>query len=71
MCGACVFHLYVCMYTQYPQNPDEGVRFHGTRVSDDYETPCVWWELSQSPLKEQPVLLTAEPSLLPHFQVNF
>ena len=28
-----------------------------------YEPPCGCWELNSGPLKEQPVLLTSEPSL--------
>ena len=37
----------------------------GTRVKDSCEPPCGCWELNLCPLEEQPVLLTAEPSLPP------
>ena len=37
-----------------------------TRVTGYYEPPRVCWELHQGPLREQPVLLTAELSLWPH-----
>ena len=32
---------------------------------DGYESPRGYWELNSGPLEEQPVLLTAEPSLQP------
>jgi hypothetical protein len=32
------------------------------------EPPCGCWELNSGPSEEQPVLLTAEPSLQPFFQ---
>jgi hypothetical protein len=35
----------------------------GTGVTDSCELPCGSWELNQGGLKEQPVLLTTEPSL--------
>ena len=34
-----------------------------TGVSDSCEPPCGCWELHMGPLEEQPVLLSAEPSL--------
>lgn len=30
-----------------------------------YELPCGFWKLNLGPLEEQPVLLTAKPSLRP------
>jgi hypothetical protein len=51
---AMVFCLHVCLY--------EGIGSHVTGVKDKYE--C--WELNLGPLEEQPVLLTAEPSLQPY-----
>jgi hypothetical protein len=39
---------------------------HGTTVIDSSELPC--WELNSGPLDEQPVLLTAEPSLQSQYQ---
>jgi hypothetical protein len=38
--------------------PEEG-------LTDGCESPCGCWELNSGPLKEQSVLLTAEPSLQP------
>jgi hypothetical protein len=35
-------------------------------ITDGCEVPCGCWELSSGPLKEQSVLLTAEPSLQHH-----
>jgi hypothetical protein len=34
-------------------------------ITDGCEPPCGCWELNSGPLKEQPVLLTTEPSLQP------
>ncbi|KAM7331959.1 hypothetical protein ACRRTK_008667 [Alexandromys fortis] len=34
-------------------------------IVDGHEPPCGCWELNSGPLEEQPVLLTAEPSLQP------
>ena len=45
--------------------PCEGVGSTGTGVTDSCELLCGCWELNPAPLKEQPVLLTAEPSLQP------
>ena len=41
----------------------EDIRSPGNRVRDDCELSCGCWELNSGPLEEQPVLLTAEPSL--------
>ena len=35
----------------------------GTGATDSCELPCGCWELNLGPPREQPVLLTAEPSL--------
>jgi hypothetical protein len=34
-------------------------------IADGCEPPCSCWKLNSGPLEEQPVLLTAEPSLQP------
>jgi hypothetical protein len=39
-------------------------------VTDGCEPPCGCWDLNLGPLEEQLVLLTAEPSLKPHFMTN-
>jgi hypothetical protein len=42
-----------------------GVRSAGTGITDSCDLLCGCWELNPGPLEEQPVLLTAEPSLQP------
>jgi hypothetical protein len=59
--------MYVCMYLFYvyecmslsSDTPEEGIG----SVTDGCEPPYSCWELNSGPLEEQPVLLTAEPSL--------
>ena len=46
-----------CMPTRQRRAPDFS--------TDGCEPPCGCWELNSGPLEEQPVLLTAEPSLQP------
>jgi hypothetical protein len=36
-------------------------------ITDGCEPPCGCWELNSEPIEEQSVLLTAEPSLQPHW----
>jgi hypothetical protein len=38
-------------------------------ITDGCESPCGCWELNSGPLEEQSVLLIAEPSLQPPFQI--
>jgi hypothetical protein len=38
-------------------------------IIDGCKPPCGCWELNSGPLEEQPVLLTAEPSLQPDYKV--
>lgn len=48
--------------------PEEINGFPGTVVIDDCEPPCVCWSSNTSPLGEQPIILTIEPSFqLPYF----
>jgi hypothetical protein len=57
-----VFHLHICLC--------ESVRSSGTGVTESFELyGC--WELNLGTLKEQPVLLTAEPSFQPQRPFNF
>jgi hypothetical protein len=51
------------MHAWYLQRPP------GTRVTNGYDLLCECEELSPGPLEEQPVFLTAEPSLQ-HFFNN-
>ena len=48
---------------QCPQRPEKATEFPGTGVTDGCEPTCGCWELNLGPLKEQPVLLSADPSL--------
>lgn len=41
----------------------ESTGFCGTGITDGRELPCECWEWNPGPLKEQPELCTAEPSL--------
>jgi hypothetical protein len=43
--------------------PAEGIGYPGTRIKDDYEPSCGFWESNPGPLKEQLVLLTTKSSL--------
>ena len=43
-----------------------GVRSPGAGVTASCELPCGYGELNLGSLEEQPVFLTAEPSLQPH-----
>jgi hypothetical protein len=52
--------MYVC--ESYPSLVPKEAR-RGTGVTDNCGPPCRSWELNQGPLEEQPVLLSAEPSL--------
>ena len=45
----------------------KGIRSPGTGVTDTCVLLCGYWELNPGPLEDQPVLLTAEPSLQPLF----
>ena len=50
---ACVC-LCTCVCLEYP----------GTGITDSYELSCGCWEMNLGLLKQQPVLLITEPSLL-------
>lgn len=41
-----VYHMHVWWYI----NPEEGIRFLGTRITDGFELPCGHWELKPGPL---------------------
>ena len=62
ICISCA--LLLCLHTCLC----EGVRSPGTGVTDRCEVPCGCWELNPGSLQEQPVLLTAEPSLQPLYK---
>jgi hypothetical protein len=46
-------------------------RYHLYPITDGCEPLCGCWELNSGPLQEQPVSLTAEPSLSPALHVFF
>lgn len=52
---ACCLHICLCV----------GVGSPGTKVTSRCEVPFGCWKLNPGPLEEQPVLLTAKPSLQP------
>jgi hypothetical protein len=43
----------------------EGQKGEADPITDGCEPPCGCWELNSGTLEEQPVLLTAEPTLQP------
>lgn len=45
----------------------KSVRSSQTEIVDSCELQCGCWELNRGPLEEQPVFLSAEPSLQPYF----
>lgn len=55
----CMSVYHVCVRLE------EGIRSYGTGVLNSYELLCGCWVLDLGPLGEQPLLLTAEPSLRP------
>lgn len=56
-----VYALQMCW------RPEEGIESPGTGVIGGWKIPCRCLELNLSPLTEQPLILTSEPSLQPHF----
>ena len=60
-------HCTTCVW--YSRRSEEGIIFPGTGVPESCEPTCGCWELNLYPLQEQQVLLTAEPSFLPHVQL--
>ena len=56
---ASIFCIHACLW-EIARSSETGIG-----VTDSCELPCGFWELNPSPLEEQPVLLTAEPSLQP------
>lgn len=60
---------FACMFVWVPracwgqQRPEEGIKSPETEVTECCEPPCGCRESILDPLKEQPVLLTTEPSL--------
>jgi len=73
----CFIHTYAAYptYTWHPQRPEEGVESSGSGITDGRELPYGCWELNLSPLEEQSMFLTMEPSISPalptyHFKSN-
>lgn len=66
-----IFYVYGCFAYRHvdawcPQDPEEGVRLTKTGVIDGCELPYGCWKRKLSPLQEQLVLLTTEPTLHLH-----
>ena len=60
--------MFTCLYVGHAQDSSgdqERALGPGNWIIGDYEPPCESWELNPVPLKEKPVLLTAEPTLHP------
>ena len=58
--SVCFLKIIICKYTV--------AVFRHTRrdlITGGCEPPCGCWDLNSGPLEEQPVLLTADPSLQP------
>lgn len=63
-----VFGLFVCLCSTYVQclwEPEEGARYPGTGLTDGCERPCESWESNFALMQEQPLFLSAEPTLQP------
>lgn len=61
-----VLSAYLCTTcTHYPLKSEEGIRSHGTGVSDSCKWPRECWQWNPGSLGEQVVLMTVEPSLQP------
>lgn len=60
----CILACISTTYMYFPGRPEEGARFPGTEIKgcEPFHL-CRCWELNPETLQEQPVLLTAEPSL--------
>lgn len=68
----CFTYMYVCASFVYLMNGEarKGGGSSGTAVTDSCELPCGSLESNLGLLEEQPVLLTADPSLLLYFLFN-
>lgn len=56
-------YMTVKMLISATQARREGTGCPGTGVTDGCELPCMHWDLNPDPLQEQPVVITAEPSV--------
>ena len=63
ICFACTYICTICII--YFQRPKRGHRIPWKWSTGVCKPPRSCWELNPGPLKEQPVLLTTEPSLQP------
>lgn len=65
----CLSVLPTCMFistcVQCLRRPDKGFGSLGTGILSGLVLPCGFWESNLSSLEEQPVFLTAEPSVQP------
>lgn len=64
----CVSVLLISISVHHMHDPwrsEEDTKFPGTGVKPCYEPSCLFSESNLSLLEEQPLLLTAEPSLQP------
>lgn len=59
--------MYICAPCVCLVHTEGSVRCPETGVIDDGEPACGCWELNHSPLQEQKMLLTTEPSFQPYW----
>lgn len=52
---------YLCALC--PRKPEKGIDCPGAGVIEGFEEPCECWKLNLAPVEEQPVFLTAVPSV--------
>lgn len=69
VCFTCLYTCAPCVCL-CPWSSEKGIWSHGTEVKGGRKPACVCKELNPGPLKEPQVLVTNEPSLLPH-AINF
>lgn len=58
--------MYVCVPCEsnsHLQNPEKGVTFPETGMTDSCELPCGFWKSNSGPLEEPSVFLVSELSL--------
>lgn len=60
----CFANINLCTtINDWPIDVSRGNKTLGTRVSDDCELPCGYWDLTLSFLEEKTAFLSGEPSL--------
>ena len=60
-----------CVFSVMPACMPAGQKRAPDFITDGCESPSVGWKLNSGPMEEQPVHLTAEPSLQPYVRYVF